>query len=226
MPRVGKLYDSTIGKKIFMAATGAILWLFVIGHMIGNLKIFLGAEHFNAYAEFLRTVGEPLFPESGLLWIARIVLLVSVGVHMLAALQLTLLSWAARGTEKYRKQDQLAFSYASRTMRWGGVIILLFLIFHVLHLTLGTVHPSFEPGSPYHNVVAGFRVWPVSLFYILAMIPLGFHMYHGLWSACQTLDVNNKRIRDLRRPFSMAVALVVVAGNISIPLAVLAGFVH
>ena len=225
MRGVLSLYRSSVGKKIMMAATGLVLIGFVVVHMLGNLKVFLGEEHFNEYAEFLREVGAPAVPHEGLLWIARVVLLVCVGWHMLAALQVWLQSRAARG-EPYKKGNDLSFSYASRTMRWGGLVILAFVVYHVLHLTLGFVGPEFDHNSPYDNLVAGFQVVPIAVFYMLAMIPLGLHMYHGVWSACQTLDINNPRIRNLRRPFSAAVALAVVLGNWSIPLAVLTGIVQ
>jgi len=223
MQRVLTLYSTSIGKKAVMALTGTVLWGFVIVHMIGNLKVYQGPEKFDAYAHFLREAGKPMLGHGQFLWIARIVLLAAVGAHIVAALQTWLMSHSAREVG-YRKKDSQSFSFASSTMRWGGVALLAFIVFHLLHLTTGTLHPHFTD-SPYSNLVSGFRVWYVSAFYVLAMIPLAFHMYHGLWSACQTLDINNPRIRELRRPFAAAVAVVVVAGNISIPIAVLTGLV-
>lgn len=223
MQRVLTLYSTSIGKKAVMALTGIVLWGFVIVHMIGNLKIYQGPEKFDAYAHFLREFGKPMLGHGQFLWIARIVLLVAVGAHIVAALQTWAMSRSAREVGYNRNQSQ-SFSFASSTMRWGGVTLLAFIVFHLLHLTTGTVHPDFTD-SAHANVIAGFRVWYVSAFYVLAMVPLGFHMYHGLWSACQTLDINNPRIRELRRPFSAAVAFVVIAGNISIPIAVLTGLV-
>jgi succinate dehydrogenase / fumarate reductase cytochrome b subunit len=220
--RLVNLYRTTVGKKIVMALTGLVLLLFVIGHMLGNLKVYFGAESFNHYAVFLREFGSPLFPQTALLWLARIVLLACVILHIAAAYQLTLQSRAARPIP-YRRKEHLAFSYSSYTMRWGGVVILAFVIYHLLHFTFGSVHPSFQHDSVHHNVVAGFSVWYVSLAYIVAMIVLGFHLYHGLWSAFQTLGINNPKYNKWRRPLSLAVALIVVVGNISIPLSVLTG---
>jgi succinate dehydrogenase / fumarate reductase cytochrome b subunit len=220
MHGVLSLYESSVGKKIMMAVTGFILIGFVFVHMLGNLKVYLGEAHFNEYAEFLREVGSPVLPHGALLWIARIALLACVGWHMLAALQVYLMSRSAR-TEKYKVNHSLSFSYASRTMRWGGLIVVAFVIFHILDLTLGTANPEFVHGSAYQNLVASFSRWYVAAFYILAMIPLGFHLYHGLWSACQTLDINHPRIRGLRRPFSALIAIAIVIGNCSVPLAVL-----
>jgi succinate dehydrogenase / fumarate reductase, cytochrome b subunit len=218
--RLLNLWRTSVGKKIVMAVTGIVLLLFVIAHMLGNLKIYLGAEAYNHYAVFLREVGGPLVPRSVLLWIARLGLLACVVLHIVAAYQTTLQSRAAR-LVPYRRKERLAFSYSSYTMRWGGVLILLFVIYHILHFTFGTVHPSFEHGDVYHNVVAGFSVPVVSLVYILMMVVLGFHLYHGLWSSFQTLGINHPRYNTWRRPTALAVALIVVIGNISIPLAVL-----
>lgn len=218
------LYRTSVGKKITMAVTGIVLILFVLVHMVGNLKVFLGRDHFNEYAHWLRTVGEPAVPHGGLLWVFRILLLACVALHLLSAWQTYRKSSEARG-EPYKKGHSLEFSYASKTMRWGGLIVLAFVVYHLLHLTFGAGGTPFDPASPFDNLVTGFRTWPVSLFYVLAMMPLGLHLYHGIWSACQTLDINNPRIRDLRRPFSAAVALAIVVGNCSIPLSVLAGWV-
>jgi succinate dehydrogenase / fumarate reductase cytochrome b subunit len=219
------LWDSTVGKKIMMAVTGVILIGFVIVHMIGNLKVYQGADAFNHYAEGLRTLGEPFFGYGQLLWILRIILLVAVIVHIVAAVQLVLHSRKARAIG-YRKYDgDMVFSYASRTMKWGGLIILGFVIYHLLHLTFGSAHPDFIAGDVYHNLVAGFRSWPVSIAYVLAMIPLGFHLYHGFWSMFQTFGATNPKLDRMRRPLAAALALVVVLGNISFPVAVLTGVV-
>ena len=227
------LYRSTIGKKVVMALTGIILVGFVIAHMLGNLKIFLGADAINVYAGFLRDVGEPLLPRETLLWIARLVLLGSVVLHITAATQLTLLDRASR-PQRYAVK-KITTSYAARTMRWGGVIIVLFIIYHILHLTLGKVGYApgqYMPEDPnngfqvYSNVVNGFKVWPVSLFYILAMLALGFHLYHGVWSMFQTLGLNNGRWNGTVRGLALVIALAVVIGNISIPVAVLTGILR
>lgn len=221
MERLQSLPQSSVGKKILMAVTGIVLIGFVVGHMLGNLKAYLGAEHFNAYAHFLRTVGEPAIPENGVLWIARVVLLASVGIHIWAAVSLTRMSRAAR-PDRYAKGNDLAFSYASRTMRWGGVILLAFVVFHLLHLTTGNAHPDFRPEDPYHNFVTGFRSVPVAFAYIVAMTALAFHLYHGTWSVTQTLGIDNPRFERFRRPAALVLAAAVFLGNVSFPLAVLA----
>lgn len=215
---------SSVGQKIAMAVTGTILLLFVIAHFVGNLKVYMGAEEFNHYAEGLRTFGSPFFARGQLLWLARIGLIAAVLVHIGAALSLTLRSRRAR-TIGYRKTESLAFSYASRTMVWGGLTILAFVVFHLLHLTFGTVHPEFVHGDAYNNFVVGFQSWPVSLAYMVAMVPLGFHIYHGTWSAFQTMGANNPRYNAWRRPLAMTIAVIVSAGNAAFPMAVLSGLV-
>ena len=224
MRRIVSLWDSSVGKKITMAVTGLILLGFVVVHMAGNIKVFMGPEAFNHYAEGLRTLGDPLFGRGQVLWIARIILLLAVVLHIAAATMLTLQSKRARPVG-YKKYDGgLVFSYASRTMVWGGIIILLFVIFHLMHLTWGNAHPDFIHGDAYHNFVRGFQSVPVSIAYILAMIPLGLHLYHGFWSMLQTLGANNARYNHLRRPIAAGLALLVTLGNISFPVAVLSGF--
>jgi succinate dehydrogenase / fumarate reductase, cytochrome b subunit len=216
--------ESSVGKKILMAGSGLILWGFVIGHMIGNLKVYQGPEAFDHYAEGLRTFGDPFFGRGQLLWIVRGALLFAVAMHIVAAVQLVLKSRAARKVG-YRKFEPMTFSFASRTMAWGGVAILAFVIYHLLHLTFGTVHPDFREHQAYHNFVAGFQSVPVSIAYIIAMIPLGLHLYHGLWSALQTLGLNNSAYRDWRRPVAAVIAVAVIGANISFPIAVLTGIV-
>jgi succinate dehydrogenase / fumarate reductase, cytochrome b subunit len=225
MARDFSLWRSTVGKKIAMAVSGVILIGFVVGHMIGNLKVYQGPVVFNHYAEGLRTFGLPFFSTGQLLWLIRLVLLAALLVHVTAAFQLALHSRRARAIG-YRKYDNdLVFSYASRTMLWGGIIILAFVVYHLLHLTLGTAHPDFIHGDAYHNFVAGFRSIPVSVAYIAAMIPLGFHLYHGFWSMLQTLGANNPSYNRFRRPVAAGLAVIVVLGNISFPVAVLAGII-
>ncbi len=224
MRAVADLYSTSIGKKIAMAITGFVLVGFVIGHMIGNLKIFFGPEAFDHYAHGLREIGDPILGYGQALWIVRLVLLGCVGVHMVAAFQTWRMSRHARPVG-YRKDESVAFSYASSTMRWGGLIIAAFVIYHILHLTTGAAHPSFGE-SAYRNVVTGFSQPVVAAAYILAMVPLGFHLYHGIWSACQSLDLDNPAIRALRRPAAAVIAAGVFAGFISVPVAVLAGIVR
>jgi succinate dehydrogenase / fumarate reductase, cytochrome b subunit len=221
----GEVYRSAVGKKAVMAVTGILLFGFVLVHMVGNLKLYEGPQVLNSYAGFLRTVGSPAIPTSGLLWLARAILLVAVVLHMWAAWQVTMMSRAAR-PQGYGRRDFVEASYASRTMRWGGVIILLFVVYHLLDLTFGTVNPSFRHGDVYHNVVASFSVWWVAAFYVVAQVALGFHLYHGLWSLFQSLGWNHPRFNGWRRGFATAFAWIITVGNISFPLAVLAGVVH
>jgi succinate dehydrogenase cytochrome b subunit len=222
------LWSTMVGKKVVMAVTGIVLVGFVIGHMLGNLKIFLGAETIDTYAVFIRTMGEPLFPNSLLLWTVRIVLVTCVALHITAAVQLTRMNWAAR-PHGYETKQSIATTYAARTMRWSGVILVLFIVYHLLHLTAGVV--SFQLGefvhlSVYHNVVAGFSVWYVALFYIVAMACLCLHLDHGIWSMLQTLGLNNARTTWALQTLSRGVALVVFVGFISVPVAVMAGWLR
>ena len=213
---------SSLGLKIVMALTGIVLFGFVIGHMIGNLQVYLGPEVFNHYAELLRELGHGMA-----LWIARAGLLVAVGLHIWSAWRLTLMNSAARPVG-YREVERRESTYASRTMRWSGVILLLFIVYHLLHFTIGVhaVHPQFVPGDAYHNFVTGFQNPLVSGFYVLAMLALGLHLYHGAWSFMQTLGLSHPRYDHLRYAFAALVTLVILAGNISFPVAVLTGYVH
>jgi succinate dehydrogenase / fumarate reductase cytochrome b subunit len=211
-------YGTSIGKKVVMAVTGVILFGFVVGHMLGNLQLYLGPDRLNAYAAFLK--GTP-----ALLWTVRGVLLISVALHILSATQLTLQSWRAR-PKGYARQRYQESDYAARTMRWSGPILALFLIYHLAHLTLGSAGPRFSPTDVYGNVVAGFRVWWISAFYIAAMLALGLHMFHGVWSLMQTLGANHPRYNHWRRIFAVGITLVVVFGNISMPVSVLTGLVR
>ncbi len=219
MSRSAGFLQSSIGRKVIMAVTGAILVVFVIGHMIGNLTVYLGPEALNGYAVFLRQ-----FLHGSALWIVRAVLLASVILHIWSATSLTLDSRRAR-PKGYRELEWKESTYASRTMRWGGVIILLFVIYHLLHFTFGTAHPSFVEGDVYHNFVTGFRSVPVSIVYIFAMLALGLHLRHGVWSMFQTLGVSHPRYIAMARAAAWVVAVVVVVGNVSFPIAVLTGLV-
>jgi succinate dehydrogenase / fumarate reductase cytochrome b subunit len=172
-------------------------------------------------------MGSPLFPPGSLLWIARVALLALVAVHITAATQLTLLNWKAR-PQDYHHREVAAATYASRTMRWGGVIIALFVFYHLAHFTWGWAwaHPDFVAGDIYHNLVAGFRVWWVSSFYVVAQVFLGFHLYHGLWSMFQSLGWHASNPNDWRRSFALVFAWVITLGNISFPVSVLTGIVQ
>ncbi|MEX0935700.1 MAG: succinate dehydrogenase cytochrome b subunit [Gemmatimonadota bacterium] len=222
MRRVQALYHSSVGKKVAMASSGVILFGYVLMHMLGNLKAFQGREALDGYAEFLRQAGYPLIPENGLLWFVRILLLGAVGLHILAAWQLWRRSSGAR-SHGYRKNDSQVFNYASRTMRWGGVIIVAFVIYHLLHLTTGSVHPDFEHGSVYDNLVIGFQSIPVAGFYLIAVGALSLHLHHGLWSAFATFGVENARIDRIRRPLAAGIAIAMFVGYATVPIAVLSG---
>jgi succinate dehydrogenase / fumarate reductase cytochrome b subunit len=225
MNRVVSLYRSSVGKKILMALSGAFLFGFVVLHMLGNLKVFSGEESFDAYAEFIRAVGYPAVPHSGVLWGLRIALLIAVSLHILAAFQTWSQSRSAR-TQGYKKLDDLSFSYASRTMRWGGVIILLFIVYHILHFTTGQAHPDFIEGGVYHNFVVAFQNPLVFGVYLVAQTALGLHLYHGLWSLTQTLGFNHPKYNPMRRPVAGAIALAIFVGFIVPPVLVLVGYVR
>ncbi len=217
-------FGSSIGKKIVMAVTGIMLVGFVVAHVIGNLQLYLPAHEgeypIDAYGRFLHT----LLHGSGI-WIARAGLLAAVVLHIWAAVGLTLMNRAARPIG-YQKQTPVASTFASRWMRISGIVVLLFIVFHLLHLTVGSVHPSFEPGQVYHNVVTGFQVPWVSAFYIIAMICLASHLSHGIWSMLQTLGLSHPRYDCLRKCLALALTVVVIGANISFPIAVLTGFVR
>jgi len=228
------LYRSSIGKKAIMALTGLIGIGFLVLHMYGNLKIFEGPEYFNNYAAGLRSLGAPVFADRHLLWIARIVLLGAVVLHVLMAYQLTRQDWEGRPRQlRYAVKKDVQATYASRTMRWGGVILFLFIVYHILNLTLGVVgfgpnqyqHPEGNVFSTYANVINAFQFWPSTLLYIVAMLALGLHLYHGFWSMFQTLGLNNFRTNTLLRIISAAVALVLTIGFVSVPIAVMFGMV-
>jgi len=220
----GDFYKSAVGKKAVMAVSGIILFGFVLVHMLGNLKLYEGPQLLNSYAGFLRSVGGPAVPPSGLLWVARLVLLVAVFLHMWAAWQLTLLNRQARPAD-YARRDIVHTTYASRTMRWGGIIILLFVIYHLLDLTWGVTNPNYVEKDVYHNMLASFSRWWISLFYIVAQLALGLHLYHGLWSLFQSLGWNHPRFNRWRSGFAHAFAWIITLGNISFPVAVLAHWV-
>ncbi len=224
MGLLSDFYRSTLAKKAVMAVTGLILFGFVLGHMVGNLKLYLGAEALNHYAEGLRDVGAPFFGHGQALWVARIGLIVAVLLHIWSAWALTRIAHRAR-PKAYAVVDRQAATYASRTMRWGGVILLFFIVYHLLHLTFGTAHADFNPQDVYHNVVSGFQNPLVSAVYIVAQIFLGLHLYHGLWSLFQSLGLSGPRFDRVRRQFAVVFALVVSLANISFPVAVLTGLV-
>jgi succinate dehydrogenase / fumarate reductase cytochrome b subunit len=220
MPQTGPL-SSTIGRKIVMAVTGVVLVGFVIAHMSGNLLLFVGPAALNEYAAWLRS----LLHGAGL-WIMRGTLVVAVVLHAWSAWTLTQDGHAARPVKYANGLAPDASTYASRTMRWGGVILVAFIGYHLMHMTIGNVHPSFVEGDVYHNMITGFRVWPVTVFYVIAMVLLGLHLRHGVWSMFHTLGVSHPRYRAFFNRAALVVALVVMFGFISGPVAVLLGLVR
>ncbi|HTW50003.1 MAG TPA: succinate dehydrogenase cytochrome b subunit [Acidobacteriaceae bacterium] len=218
--RVAGFWQSTNGKKAVMAVTGCILFLFVIGHLLGNLQVFDGRARLNAYGAFLHNLGE-------LLWIVRGVLILAVVLHIWATVQLWSRNRKARPVG-YKVKKSVASSYADRTMYWSGPIILAFVIFHLLEFTAGTIHPEsqFIEGDVYHNVVAGFQVWWISAWYIFSLILLGFHLRHGIWSMFQSLGFNHPRHTPLLKQAALWIAILITVGYISIPVSVLAGWVR
>jgi succinate dehydrogenase / fumarate reductase cytochrome b subunit len=219
-PRAPGFWQSTNGKKAVMAVTGAILFLFVIGHLAGNLQVFEGPAKINAYGHFLRVIGE-------VLWAVRVILIVCVVLHIWVTVQLALLNRKARPVG-YSKKKSVNSSYADRTMYWSGPIVLAFVIFHLLQFTAGYIHPESQyiEGDIYHNLVAGFSVWWVSAWYIFSLILLGFHLRHGLWSAFQSLGLNHPRHTPVLKQAALWITIVIIAGYISIPVSVLAGWVR
>lgn len=217
MARFFDFYRTSVGKKLVMAVTGLILAVFVLGHMLGNLQIYQGPEKLNHYAQLLRT-------SMPLLWSVRLFLFLAVVLHIVAAVQVTLQDWRSR-PRGYAILKYKEAGLASRTMIWGGLVIAAFVVYHLLHFTLGSAHPNFSPGDVYRNVVTGFQVPLVSGFYILANVFLAIHLYHGMWSWSQTLGFSHPKYNRARWVFATVYAVVIGVGNVSIPLAVLAGFV-
>jgi succinate dehydrogenase / fumarate reductase, cytochrome b subunit len=211
-------WSSTIGKKVVMAVTGIVLVGYILAHVTANLLIFVGPSAIDSYAAKLRTM--PL-----LLWGVRLLLLASVILHVVAAAQLAVRARAARPTP-YHRFDPQASSPASRTMRWGGLALLLFLVYHILHFTTGQAHPDFIHLAPYHNVTTAFRVWWVAAIYIVAMFALAMHLYHGTWSMFQTLGIEHARVNAARRRLATVIAVLVPLGFVSVPIAVLIGAIR
>ena len=209
--------------KILMAVTGFLLVAFLFAHMAGNLKIFVGAESFDHYAHWLRRIGEPVLPGTWYLWIQRAVLTAALVGHIAAATALTRRARRARPV-RYAHRPKVQGSYAARTMRWGGVIVLLFVIYHLLDLTTGTLNPVGDPAHPYANVVADFAPdrWYVTLCYTLAVVAVGFHLRHGIYSALRTLGY---RGTVWAQRIAVTVSVILVAGFLSVPFAVLTGLV-
>jgi len=213
-------YASMVGKKVVMGVTGLIGIGFVVLHSVGNLLVFRGPEAINSYSHFLKSTGE-------LLWALRVVLIVAVVLHVIAAVQLTRQSRAARPIAYTKREIQVA-TIASRSMRWGGALLLVFIVLHILHFTTGTIRPAgaFSQQDVYANVVTSFRVWWVALFYVVAMIALGLHLFHGAWSSVRSIGVSPPSPRPLERRVSLVIAVLVWAAFTAVPVAVIAGFVR
>ncbi len=220
-----RFWKSAIGKKWVMAVSGIILLGYVLAHMVGTLKVFLGEEQINTYAEWLRDLGEPALPRTVVLWAMRTVLIAAFFFHILAAYQLTRMNHAARPVKYQSPRDYAAANFASRTMRWTGVIVLLFLIYHLLDQTWGPANPEFVRGDPYHNMFYSFDRVPVAIVYILACIALGIHMFHGAWAMFNSLGINNPKYNIWKRYFAGAFSVVVTVGYVSMPLLIVTGAV-
>jgi succinate dehydrogenase cytochrome b subunit len=214
------LTQTTVGKKAVMAVTGIVLLIYVTVHMLANLKAFLGPGSLDGYGRWLREILEPVFGHEGILWLVRAGLVASAALHLIAATQLARRAHAARPVA-YRQRSRVQGSYAARTMRWGGVIIALFVVYHVLDLTTGTLNPHGVNGEIYRNVTADFQHWYVVLVYTVAVLALGFHLRHGVWSALRSLGVPG-----VSQQIAVGYAVVITAGFLSVPYAVLFGVIR
>ena len=220
MGRLRTFYGSMVGKKVVMGVTGLIWIGFVIVHSLGNLLVFRGSAAINSYSHFLKSTGE-------LLWTLRVVLLLAVVLHVIAAIQLTRQSRAARPIAYTKRETQVA-TISSRTMRWGGALLLVFIVVHILHFTTGNIRPAgvFSSEDVYANVVTSFRIWWVALFYVVAMIALGLHLFHGAWSSVRSIGVSPPSPQPLHRRLSLIIAVFVWAAFTAIPVAVFSGMVR
>lgn len=220
-----EFYRSAVGKKWVMALTGIMLMGFVFGHAFGNLKVYFGAESFNHYGEFLRELLVPLMPRTWLLWLIRGGLILAFVLHIHSAYSLTRMNQRANAGGYQQKRDWQAATAASRSMRMTGVVVGLFLLFHLADLTWGTVNPDFVRGDVYRNFVATFERPAVAVIYIVANIALGLHLFHGAWSMFQSLGLNNPRWNSWRRSFAVGFAALITGVNIMFPISVLTGLV-
>jgi succinate dehydrogenase / fumarate reductase cytochrome b subunit len=221
-PKAAK--TNSVAKKVVMAGSGLVMLLYLVAHVVGNLKVFAGRESFNSYSEWIRTVGEPAVPHQTVLTIVRVVLLVAVVAHFWAAASLWRQARSAR-PERYVTKKPVAQSYASRTMRWGGVIVLLFIVYHILDLTVGTVNPDGTGSTPYDRLVASFSNPFITAFYVLALVLLGMHLRHGIWSATQTLGQSNRRRERTVSAFALLFSTGLIVAFLIVPFSVLFGLV-
>ncbi|MCU1682007.1 MAG: succinate dehydrogenase [Amycolatopsis sp.] len=217
-------WDSTIGKKIIMALTGLMFVAFLLVHMAGNLKIFFGPDDFNHYANWLRTIGEPVLHSSWFLWIQRTALIVGLVLHITTAVQLSRRDRRARPVRYVHSQRPQA-TFATRTMRWGGATLAVFIVWHILDLTLGVTNQDFRVDQPYHNITADFQVWWVNVIYIVALLMLGLHINHGFWSAARTLGIASPARDKALKAIGSILAVVITAGFIIVPVGVMTGLV-
>ncbi len=227
-PWIVQLYGTALGKKYAMAISGIVGLGYIFAHMVGNLKMYFGAESFDTYSEWLREgLLYPILPHTVMLWILRLSLIVALVVHVHAAYSLTVMNRRARPTEYQSRRDYVAADFAARTMRWTGVIVLLFIAYHLADLTWGVeaVNPAWERGAAYANLVASLSRPAVAAFYLLANLALGVHLYHGIWSLFQTMGWNNRTFNRYRRSFAVGFTVVVIGGNLSFPIAVQLGIV-
>lgn len=228
MKRLKLIYSSVVGKKFIAAITGTILFLFLVGHVAGNLKVFTpdeagGVPAIDAYAQFLRTMGHPLLPNGLGLWMSRVVLLGAIILHMIVVVQLAMINRNAR-PKGYAQTKYRAASASARWMLVSGGLLLAFVVFHILHFTTGTIQlGEFEHGLVYSNLFHSFTCWPVVIIYLLAMLVVGFHLYHGIWSLFQTIGLDNPDRNSLLRSLALAITLALVVGFSSLPLAFMAG---
>jgi succinate dehydrogenase / fumarate reductase cytochrome b subunit len=221
------IYRSTVGKKAVMAVTGGILVLYLVVHMIGNLKIFLGAEEFNHYAHWLRTIGEPAVPRRTVLTLIELVLGASVVLHMWSAVSLARRASAARPVKYRSRKKSHAQGYAARTMRYGGVIIAVYVVWHLLDLTFLALNPKGADATPYERLVADFDPsrWYITVWYVVAVLLVGLHLNHGIWSAFQTLGMRGPRSHNALRGLSATVAGLVTLGFVAVPVSITFGWV-
>ncbi|HEY0241624.1 MAG TPA: succinate dehydrogenase cytochrome b subunit [Gemmatimonadaceae bacterium] len=219
MNRLRRFYSAAPGKKIVMGVTGLIGIGFVLLHMAGNLLAFRGAEELNAYAHFLASTGE-------VLWLLRTVLVVAVILHVIAAYQLTMQNRAARPIGYVNREPQVS-TWAARTMRWGGVLLLVFIVLHIMHFTNPGWRPdgAFVKSDVYANIVTSFRIWWITLFYVVAMIALGLHLYHGVWSSVRSIGAAQPSPRPLHRKVALGLAVIIWLGFTAVPVAVFAGLI-
>ncbi|MDH3194663.1 MAG: succinate dehydrogenase cytochrome b subunit [Acidimicrobiia bacterium] len=224
-----RFYRSDVGKKYVMAITGIVGLGFIVFHMLGNLHAFEGSHQLNEYAEGLREIGEPIAPRTMLVWIGRIGLLTALLLHVHSAFTLSRSNKAARGPVPYENdRNYLAANYASRTMGWTGVIVLLFLVWHLADLTIGIelANPDFSRGEVYANLIASLERWPVFLLYLAAQGALALHIWHGAWSLFQSIGVNNPRFNHWRSNFATGLATIVAFGYLTVPFSIMFGIIH